>query len=131
MIAIVLFIAAALLLGGLLWLAASRKGLSEEEMFRRFDAIQGFTITERHHHKASGLAADETRGVVAVVGKESETVVLLGPRDLTGWRYVPKDGHFEMSIKSRRHREPFIVTFRKSATADEWLKIFKKLGQPD
>jgi hypothetical protein len=129
MAAVIIFIVAAAGLGLALYVAASRKGLSEEEMFRRFDGLTGFTVTERHHHKASGLAADEQRGLIAVVSKETEKVCLLGPRDLTGWRYVPKDGHFEMTLRSRRHKEPLIVTFRKSATADEWLKIFKNLAE--
>ncbi|MFM2042845.1 MAG: hypothetical protein RLY86_1421 [Pseudomonadota bacterium] len=114
-------------LGALAVFAFGDKGPSEEEIFRRFDRLNGFTITERHAHEGTGLAADETRGVIAVLGKGREKIALLGPRDLAAWKYQPKDGAYEMTLKSYRHGEPFTITFRKSATADEWLKIFRKV----
>lgn len=125
--AMLLVLLAGLVLGGAVWLLTRKPGWSETDMFRKFDAIPGFTITERHSHEGSGLAADETRGRVAVVPKGETRIIMLGARDLGSWRYQPKDGLFELSLKSRRHPDPFIITFRKSATADEWLKIFKKI----
>lgn len=115
-------VAAALLLG-----RGGAKGPSEEEIFRRFAALSGFTVTERHAHDGSGLAADETRGRVAVQVPGRDTLVLLSARDLAAWTYVRKDQVFEMTLKSRRHPEPFRISFRKSATADEWLKIFRQM----
>lgn len=120
---------ALVLVAGVIFLIArsADKGPSETEIFNRFDDLNGFTITERHAHDGTGLAADEVRGMIAVQGKGRPKLAVLGPRDLATWTYVPKDGIYEMTLKSRRHAEPFLITFRKSATADEWLKIFKKV----
>lgn len=109
------------------WLAT--RGPSEAEIFRRFDALEGFTITERHAHEGTGIAADEARGRVAVIGKglDKRPPVLLAARDLTAWRYQAKDQHFEMTLKTRRFPQPLVVSFRKRATADEWLKIFRNI----
>lgn len=109
------------------WLAT--RGPSEHEIFRRFDALEGFTITERHAYEGSGIAADEARGRVAVIGKglEKHPPVLLAAKDLVAWRYQAKDQCFEMTVKSRRHAQPFLILFRKRATADEWLKIFRNI----
>ncbi|MDZ5647426.1 hypothetical protein [Nitrospirillum sp. BR 11828] len=109
------------------WLAT--RGPSEGEIFRRFDALDGFTITERHAHDGTGIAADEARGLVAVVGKGlgGRPPVLLAAKDLTAWRYQAKDQHFEMTLRARRLSQPLVVSFRKRATADEWLKIFRNI----
>jgi len=125
-LAIIGLIVAAVLMG-VAALVLKSGGPSDDEIFRRFDALTGFTITERHAHDGSGLAADEMRGLIAVQGKGREKLALLGPRDLVSWKYVRKDDVFEMTLKSRRHADPFLITFRRSATADEWLKIFKKV----
>ncbi|MDE1147329.1 MAG: hypothetical protein PW843_12025 [Azospirillaceae bacterium] len=110
-----------------LWLAT--RSPSETEIFRRFDALDGFTVTERHAHDGTGIAADETLGYVAVIGRgaSARPPVLLGRRDLAAWRYQAKDTHFELALTSRRHPQPFVVSFRKRATADEWLKIFRNI----
>ncbi|WP_044561958.1 hypothetical protein [Azospirillum sp. B4] len=116
-----------LLLALAAWLAT--RGPSDTEIFRRFEALEGFTITERHAHEGTGIAADEARGRVAVIGKglDKHPPVLLAAKDLTAWRYQAKDQHFEMTVKSRRHAQAFVVSFRKRATADEWLKIFRNI----
>lgn len=120
---------AVLVLAGALWLLSQPSKPTDDDILSRFDVIEGFTVTERHAHDGSGLAADETCGRIAVLGKGWEQIVLLGPLDLAAWRYLPKDGAFEMELKSRRHPQPFVVTFRRSATADEWIRILKKTAE--
>ncbi|MFC7334105.1 hypothetical protein [Rhodocista pekingensis] len=120
---------AGLVLAGALWLLSQPSQPSDDDILARFDAIDGFTVTERHAHDGSGLAADETCGRIAVLGKGRPQMVLLGPRDLAAWHYLPKDGAFEMELTSRRHPQPFVVSFRRSATADEWIRILKKTAE--
>jgi hypothetical protein len=102
---------------------------TDQDILDRFTRVRGFTITERHAHEGTGLAADETTHRLLIAGAGRKELALVSGRDLTLWSYAPQDKVFRLAISTRRHAQPFHVTFRKAGTADLWLKILKNIKE--
>jgi hypothetical protein len=116
--------------GLLAWfLSQWRFGPGDDAVKARFEKVPNFRITEAHAHEGTGMAADEAANRLLILAKDRPQLVLCSIKDLVGWHYLPKGDGFEMEIRTRRHKEPLLVSFGSRSQADLWIKILTLMAK--